>query len=145
MRHASVLFCLLLAGALSPPGAGAAAAEPAKVKVELYDNGSGEGIKLSPDRAKAGAIEFEIANTSKDLPHDFLLVRWPGPEDGLPADRKKGEVEEGELPGLAGIKHLDTGAKVILRLTLEPGAYVAFCDEIGHYAEGMHSRFTVVP
>ena len=22
---------------------------------------------------------------------------------------------------------------------------LAFCDEIGHYAEGMHSRFTVTP
>ncbi len=122
-----------------------AAAEPTTIKAELWNNASGEGIKLSQDKVKAGVVEFEVANVSKDLPHDFLLVPWEGAITSLPFDQKSGQVKEDALPGVEGIKGVKPRQKAILRLVLKPGRYVVFCDEVGHYPEGMETGLTVVP
>jgi uncharacterized cupredoxin-like copper-binding protein len=36
------------------------------------------------------------------------------------------------------------GTATTVRLVLEPGQYVAFCNQPGHYKAGMERRFTVV-
>jgi uncharacterized cupredoxin-like copper-binding protein len=124
----------------------ALAAEPESVTVSLWDKPNGtDGITLSRATAKAGAIEFHVANTSKALMHEFLIARWPGPINSLPYNAKKTAIREDRLPDIEGVEDMPPGTKANLRLVLNPGKYVVFCNQPGHYKAGMERRFTVTP
>jgi len=120
------------------------AAEPASVKVELGEDASGQmSITLSTDRIKAGPVEFEVANASKFLVHEFLIAPWKGNPTSLPYDDKVQQVKEDSLKDHQGVEDMPVGQKVTLRLALAPGQYVVFCNQAGHYKNGMFHRFTV--
>ena len=123
--------------------AAAQAAEPATVKVDLSDQGGKDRIILSTAKVKAGAVEFEVKNTSKDQMHEFLISPWKGKITALPYDDGKGQVVEDKLRHLAGVEDMKPGAEATLRLPLKPGKYVVFCNQPGHYKLGMEARFTV--
>jgi uncharacterized cupredoxin-like copper-binding protein len=121
----------------------ASAAEPASVKVSLWDKDGGDGITLSTRSVKAGPVEFEIKNTSTQTMHEFLITPWKGTAKSLPYNDNKGEVREGALAGLAGVEDMKPGAEATLRLPLQPGHYAVFCNQPGHYKLGMLADFTV--
>jgi uncharacterized cupredoxin-like copper-binding protein len=121
----------------------ATAAEPETIKVDLWDKDSGDGITLSKDKVKAGAVEFEIKNTSKATVHEFLITPWKGSIKALPYSDKEGQVREESLPQLAGVEDMKPGAEATLRLPLKPGHYAVFCNQAGHYKLGMTAEFTV--
>ncbi len=75
--------------------------------------------------------------------HEFLITPWKGKITALPYNKKEDEVIEDKLPHLAGVEDMKPGAKAILRLPLEAGRYVVFCNQPGHYKLGMVARFTV--
>jgi uncharacterized cupredoxin-like copper-binding protein len=145
MTHRAVRpFLLSLFLLCSPAVASAAlATEPASVKVDLSDKGSQERIILSTNKVKAGAVEFEIKNSSADQMHEFLITPWKGSVTALPYDDSKGQVVEGKLPGLAGVEDMKPGAEATLRLPFKPGSYALFCNQPGHYKLGMVAAFTV--
>jgi uncharacterized cupredoxin-like copper-binding protein len=120
------------------------AAEPASVKVSLWEKDGGDGITLSTQTVKAGAVEFEIKNTSKQNVHEFLITPWTGSSKALPYDDTKGAVREGKLAKLAGVEDMKPGAEATLRLPMKPGHYAVFCNQAGHYKMGMVADFTVV-
>ena len=120
------------------------AAEPASVKVSLWEKDGGDGITLSTQKVKAGAVEFEIKNTSKQNVHEFLITPWKGSIKALPYNDTKGEVREGKLDQLAGVEDMKPGAEATLRLPMKPGHYAVFCNQAGHYKMGMVADFTVV-
>jgi uncharacterized cupredoxin-like copper-binding protein len=122
----------------------AAAAEPASVKVSLWEKDGADGITLSTQKVKAGSVEFEIKNASKDNMHEFLITPWDGSIKALPYNDTKGEVREGKLARLAGVEDMKPGAEATLRLPLKPGHYAVFCNQPGHYKMGMIAAFTVV-
>ena len=124
--------------------AAAGAAEPASVKVSLWEKDGGDGITLSTQQVKAGAVEFEIRNTSKQNVHEFLITPWKGSSKALPYNDTKGEVREGKLDRLAGVEDMKPGAEATLRLPMKPGRYAVFCNQAGHYKMGMVADFTVV-
>lgn len=121
----------------------AAAADPASVKVSLWEKDGRDGITLSTQKVKSGSVEFEIRNTSKDNVHEFLITPWQGSTKTLPYNDTKGEVREGELAQLAGVEDMKPGAEATLRLPMKPGHYAVFCNQPGHYKMGMIADFTV--
>lgn len=144
MTHRVLRSIPLALLALTVPAlASVAAAEPASVKVGLSDKGGKERILLNADKTKAGAIEFDITNTSQAVMHEFLITPWKGAITALPYNDKKGQVAETKLSQLAGVEDMKPGAEAILRLSLKPGRYVVFCNQPGHYKLGMVARFTV--
>lgn len=121
-----------------------AAAEPASVEVTLWEKGEKMGITLSQDKVKAGPVEFEVTNdASSRLVHEFLITPWKGSLTTLPYDAKLSQVAEDELPGLEGVEDMKPGLETMVRLVLQPGDYVVFCNEPGHYKMGMVGRFIV--
>lgn len=135
------LVALAACGILS--AAAAAAAEPASVKVSLWDKDGGDGITLSTHKVKPGAVEFEITNMSKTTVHEFLITPWSGSIKALPYSDGKGEVREDRLARLAGVEDMKPGAEATLRLPMKAGRYAVFCNQPGHYKMGMIAAFTV--
>jgi len=114
---------------------------PAKVQIELWDKPSGQmGITLSTSQVKAGEVEFDVKNTSQDLPHEFLIMHS---EKAPPYDADASQVVEKKLPGLVGVEDLEPGQETTMLLHLTPGKYTAFCNEPGHYKAGMVKTFEV--
>lgn len=126
-----------------PTLAFASSGEPPSVNVNLWNKGDKDGITLSTHKVKAGPVEFHVTNTSTNLEHEFLIAEWNRSIHGLPYNTNKTQVKEGALPQLAGVEDMKPGAKAILRLSLKPGRYVAFCNEPGHYKAGMETQLTV--
>ena len=146
MIHPAVRRVLLSLSLLCLPAvvSAALAAEPASVKVDLSDKGGQDRIILSTDHVKAGAVDFEIKNSSSDQMHEFLIAPWKGSITALPYNDSKGQVVEDKLSQLAGVEDMKPGAEATLRLPLKPGHYVVFCNQPGHYKLGMVASFAVV-
>lgn len=121
----------------------AAWAEPTSLKVDLSDKGGKDRIFLSTNHVKTGGVEFHIKNTSTTSLHEFLIIPWKGAITSLPYDNKTDQVIESKLLKLVGVEDMKPGAEAILRLPLKPGRYVVFCNQPGHYKQGMEARFTV--
>jgi uncharacterized cupredoxin-like copper-binding protein len=121
----------------------AASADPVAIKVDLSNKGGKMRIIMSAHQTKAGAVDFNIVNSSKIMLHEFLITPWKGKITALPYSAKDTQVIEEKLPHLAGVEDMKPGAHAILRLPLKPGRYVVFCNQPGHYKAGMVARFTV--
>jgi uncharacterized cupredoxin-like copper-binding protein len=95
----TIAFGLLLIAALADePG-------PVRVQIKLWDKPNGQmGITLSSSQVKAGEVEFDVKNTSKDLPHQFLIMHA---ESAPPYDASAGQVVERKLHGLMGVEDLE--------------------------------------
>jgi uncharacterized cupredoxin-like copper-binding protein len=111
----------------------------ADVTVTLRD----DGITLSSDTLPAGETTFEGVNEGTEthelevfiVPDGVDANALPVEGDTVPADAMLEVVDEVEdiAPGTAGL----------LNLTLDPGNYAVICNLPGHYANGMHTTFTV--
>jgi uncharacterized cupredoxin-like copper-binding protein len=112
-------------------------------------------IKLSSASVKAGEITFNFTNNG-DKEHEFLVRKTDLAPDKLPlvtsgedkdrVDEESSQLTEvGNPSEIAVIPPGTTGLS--LRLTLQPGHYVVFCNlhvgDLLHYQKGMHAEFTV--
>lgn len=109
-------------------------------------------VEPDPDSVDAGEVELTGDNQGGEL-HELVVVRADSAED-LPTD-EDGTVLEDELPegSLIGeIEDIESGDQASATFDLETGNYVLFCNiteveddgEVeSHFAEGMHSEFTV--
>jgi uncharacterized cupredoxin-like copper-binding protein len=112
-------------------------------------------IKLSSADLKAGDITINFTNNG-DKEHEFLVRKTELKADSLPlvasgedegrVDEESSELTEvGNPSEIAVIPPGTTGLS--LRLTLQPGHYVVFCNlhvgDLFHYKKGMHTEFTV--
>jgi plastocyanin len=112
-------------------------------------------IKLASTDLKAGDIQINFTNNG-DKEHEFLVRKTDLAPDKLPlltSGEDKGRVDEessqltevGNPSEIAVIPPGTTGLS--LRLTLQPGHYVVFCNlhvgDLLHYKKGMHAEFTV--
>jgi uncharacterized cupredoxin-like copper-binding protein len=100
-------------------------------------------ITLDPTSAAAGDVTFDIQNDAGQT-HEFVVFETDLAPDALPTDDTGAVDEEGE-----GVTHIDevedvtAGSSATLTVNLEAGAYVVICNLPGHYAQGMHTAFTV--
>jgi uncharacterized cupredoxin-like copper-binding protein len=100
-------------------------------------------ITVDPDSASAGDVTFDITNDAGQT-HEFVVFNTDLAPDQLPTD-EGGDVDEaGE-----GVEHVDeieditAGSTESLTVNLDAGSYVLICNLPGHYAQGMHTGFTV--
>jgi uncharacterized cupredoxin-like copper-binding protein len=141
---ASAPFWLLFAAA----GAAAAAAAPQSVNAELQDPSTDPTIPhmrivLDHPSVKPGRIELHAHNGSKNLVHELIVVRDDG--KALPVDAKAGVVDEHKIHSLGEVPELEPDKSGVLALTLRAGRYLLFCNQPGHYSDGMFTTLTVAP
>jgi len=112
-------------------------------------------IKVSSANLAAGDVTFNLTNDG-DKEHEFIVRKTDLQADSLPLidsgedagriDEESSELSEvGNPSEVAVVPPGSTGLS--LRLNLEPGHYVLFCnlkvEDLLHYDKGMHVDFTV--
>jgi uncharacterized cupredoxin-like copper-binding protein len=132
------------------PACGPALAGSTIVKVELQDPTTNDTLqdmymKLDHDAIKAGSVTFQVANDSKALVHELLVLRTDLAAPALPYDAKKDAFIETEVKSLGEVEELQPGKSRLLTLMLKPGSYLLTCNQPGHLHAGMWAKFTVMP
>jgi uncharacterized cupredoxin-like copper-binding protein len=124
----------------------AAAEQPAQVvHLELQDGTTRSDVahmRIVLDHAtvKPGRVTFEAVNESKTLTHEVIFAHDGGK---LPFDEKKDRVIEHDVRRIGEISDLEPGHSGRVTLNLGPGTYVLFCNEPGHFHDGMIARIVV--
>src|SRR5438128_653319 len=85
-------------------------------------------IEPSALTAKAGAIQFDVANTASDIKHEFVVIKLDKTAAELPFDATAAKVDEERVTSPGEVDELDPGAKGSVTLTLEPGNYAFICN-----------------
>ena len=83
-------------------------------------------------------------NQSRNSVHEVIIAREDGAQE-LPMDAKRVRVIESRVRRLGEIADLAPGKSGKLTLDLKPGSYVLFCNQPGHYQDGMFATLTVAP
>ncbi len=112
-------------------------ADNGRVNVTLTDN------KIVLDRASVqhGNVTFVVKNTGTVV-HELVVLKTDIAADKIPADPdEQGKVEEEGSQGESG--DLDKGEAKEFTLNLTSGRYALICNQVGHYAAGMHIAFEV--
>jgi uncharacterized cupredoxin-like copper-binding protein len=115
----------------------------------LQDSSTGPSVSrmeivLDRHTVKAGEITLKAINRSKTLVHEVLVLHDPG-KTPLPYNSKDAEVDERKIRSLGEVGDLPPGRSGTLSLVLTPGQYLLFCNEPGHYADGMKTTLVVTP
>ena len=138
MRKLKLLAMLAIAAALVV-GCSAAVA-PAKggtVNATLTE------MKIALDKTSlpAGPITFVVKNNGT-MEHELVVIQTDLAEDKLAPDvEEPGKVDETGNVGETG--EVKVGESKTFTITIPAGHYVIMCNEVGHYAAGMHLTFTV--
>ena len=120
----------------SAPASNQAAAAKVQVHEQSY------AILMGNTTIPAGPVEFDLKNLA-DVPHEFVIFKTDLSADNLPV--QNGQVMEGS-PKLQKIDEQDqfpAGETRALTVNLDPGHYVAICNIVGHYQQGMRIDFWV--
>lgn len=100
-------------------------------------------MKITLDRStiSTGPVTFVVKNTGA-VPHELVVLRTDVPADKLAANTDElGKMDETGNVGETG--DMAVGGTSTFTATLPAGHYVLMCNEVGHYAAGMHMTFTV--
>lgn len=108
-------------------------------------------VEPEQESVDAGEVTFVVDNQGGDI-HEFLVVDAASADD-LPVD-DDGAFDEaafGEDKVLDEVEDIESGDTAELTLDLEAGTYVLLCNVVeeedteveSHFAEGMHTTFTV--
>ena len=129
---------------------GAGAADPAQLLgIRLLDSSSDASIAhmrivIDHDTVKPGRITLLAENQSKTLVHEVLVTLVAGAGE-LPFDTKADRVIEKRVHSLGEISDLAPGKTGKLTLNLKAGTYLLFCNQPGHYKDGMFTKLIVAP
>ena len=140
------MLCPLL---LIVAGVAGAATTAQTLGIKLQDPSTDSSIAhmrivLDQETIKSGRVIFQAENQSKNLVHEVIIGRDDGAKQ-LPMDATHDRVIEGRVQRLGEIADLAPGKTGKLTLNLKPGNYVLFCNQPGHYQDGMVTRLTVAP
>ena len=130
--------------------ASAAGAAPAQLLgIKLQDSSEDPSIThmrivIDHDTVKPGRITLLAENQSKMLVHEVLVARVAGVGE-LPIDAKTNRVIETRVHSLGEISDLAPGKTGKLTINLKAGTYVLFCNQPGHYKDGMFAKLIVAP
>jgi hypothetical protein len=109
-------------------------------------------IDLTKSQVPAGIVSFVAENTGRDE-HEMVVVKTDS-ADALPTDAD-GAMDESKLPEGALVGEIEPMAAAQLcrgNFPLQAGQYVLLCNVVdkeeggvveSHFAEGMHTPFTV--
>ena len=133
----AALLAITAALAVGCAGAAAAPTQGGTVNATLSD------MKISLDRTSipAGTITFVVKNTGA-VEHELVVLQTNTAQDKIAGDADEaGKMDETGNVGETG--DVDAGQSKTFTVTLPAGHYVLMCNEVGHYAAGMHMTFTV--
>jgi uncharacterized cupredoxin-like copper-binding protein len=99
-------------------------------------------INVSSRQLSPGTVVFRVANHGPDA-HELIVVRDPKPNLPLRADGITVSEERLERSTVGVLEPGTPGEVRDLRVRLEKGRYVLFCNMSGHYMGGMHAVVTV--
>jgi len=148
IRHIALTALTIATALLVASGAQAA---NSVVNVQLNDRatnpGDLSGMEVKADRqtVKAGAVVFRVANTSRVLVHEMLVVKVAGADTQLPYNPQENRVIENRITDLGEVSDLKPGGHGQLTLMLNPGTCRLICNQPGHYHGGMVTKVTVTP
>jgi uncharacterized cupredoxin-like copper-binding protein len=131
------LAAILAITAALAVGCAAAAPQGGTVNATLSD------MKISLDRTSipAGTITFVVKNTGA-VEHELVVLQTNTAQDKIGSDADEaGKMDETGNVGETG--DMNVGETKTFTITLPAGHYVLMCNEVGHYAAGMHMTFTV--
>jgi uncharacterized cupredoxin-like copper-binding protein len=137
------ITALAILGAISLVAAACGGGGGNKVSVTEKDF----SISLDSSSIKSGEVTFDITNDGPSA-HEFVVFQTDLAPEALPTGEENGVpiVEEAGAEGLTLVdeaEDISPNSSVELKVTLQPGSYVAICNIPGHYAQGMHTGFTV--
>lgn len=134
----------LAAASILGGGAAALSAEPPSVTVEMINGPDGaQGMRLDRAQVTPGVVRFRVHNLSTDTVHEFLVLRTTLVPMQFPMTDAGSRVDEHKLGKIVELGDLEPGKSGTLPLTLQPGHYVLFCNQPGHFAGGMYAELTV--
>lgn len=133
------LFLLTLSlVALVSAACGSATAQPpapsGAISVELTE----WRVVVPSTTPQTGSLTVVVKNTGS-IAHDLTILKTDLPADKIPQANGKAQ-EEGKVAATA---ELNPGQSTSLTVVLQPGNYVFICNELGHYALGMHTAVKV--
>jgi uncharacterized cupredoxin-like copper-binding protein len=103
-------------------------------------------VRPVKQRVKSGEVTFKAKNEG-EAAHEMVVWKVAG-VSAIPT--KDGEANEDAVPDavkMGEVEDVNPGTEKELKLTLEPGRYVLFCNRtegpIHHFAKGMRTPFTV--
>jgi uncharacterized cupredoxin-like copper-binding protein len=132
-----------LAPALAAGQPPAGTASVVRVDMLERDNGS-QVMEVSPAEIRAGEASFVVRNDSTELVHELLVVRTALAPGQFPINGQGTRVDESKLEDIHELEDLEPGQSGRLTLRLEPGRYVLFCNQPGHFLAGMRAELTVL-
>jgi uncharacterized cupredoxin-like copper-binding protein len=102
-----------------------------------------DAITLSNDSPAAGELTFEGVNEGTRT-HEFEIFAVPEGVDAnaLPVEDNVALADE-MLEVIDEVEDIAPGTSATLQVDLQPGNYAVLCNLSGHYANGMHTTFTV--
>lgn len=149
MRRLQNLGALAIAGVLLA-GCGTAATSASSAKnapaaaprVDTINASLTDMMKVTVDHAKtsAGPVTFVVKNNGL-IAHELVVLKTDVAQDKLAVGDEAGKMQEIGNVGETG--DMDGGTSKTFTVTLPTGHYILMCNEVGHYASGMHMAFNV--
>ena len=97
-------------------------------------------VQAEAETAAPGNVEFVVKNLG-DVQHEFIVVRWDGPVEGLPVEGAHVQLDRVDVVAQEG--SLKGGDEREVNAQLSLGNYALLCNQPGHYESGMRTRFGV--
>ncbi len=142
---ALVVAAVALAVAINNDNSGGGSAAPGVTTPRATDVAVHEveyAITPSPTTVAAGPAVFHASNDG-NAPHELVVIATPLPDDSLPRTPDgKVDLASSQLRVVGQASGITPGGHADVTASLTPGSYVLICNVTGHYAAGMHSRFT---
>ena len=98
-------------------------------------------VAVSPSSIAAGDVSFTITNNGPST-HEFVIVKSDADPGSLEVG-DDGTVPEDSLDVVDEQEEIAPNTAPTLATNLEAGSYILMCNIAGHYANGMHTGFTV--
>ena len=140
MRNLKILAMVAIAATLAIGCTAAAKPAPAQggtINATLTD------MKVAVDKTSipAGEVTFIVKNSGAVM-HELVVIQTDVSQDKLAMNMDEaGKMDETGNVGETG--DVNAGESKTFTVTLPAGHYVLMCNEVGHYASGMHMAFTV--
>ena len=102
-------------------------------------------VNISAQSAEAGEVIFAMANYGS-IQHEFLVTKTSYEPGKIPiGSNNRFDEEDKGLSVVDEIPEWAVNESKVLKVNLEAGTYELLCNIEGHYANGMHTSFTVLP
>jgi len=102
-------------------------------------------VNVSAQSAEAGEVIFAMANYGS-IQHEFLVTKTSYEAGKIPiGSNNRFDEEDKGLSVIDEIPEWAVNESKVLKVNLEAGTYELLCNIEGHYGNGMHTSFTVLP